>query len=375
MAGADADMVVTFSSRNFDCDGDGVEDLTWRGPDGINVPTYLSEPECGRYYVESSSSLTYDTDRSPAWMYPLDGNRYTVGRDPDHQGGDVWATDAALSIMRHEPDWSGMFLSLPGVDKATHMWGGVDDPGGPVPMTHMRRATAVADEQVGRLMRYLRRSGLLEDTLVVLTSDHGSQPSRKFHGINAAGRGDYNWYYGEAANGDYLDPSPALEPLIDTGTVDVTFQDGAIRTWTVDRTAATKNAAAAAMEELPGVTAVYVRRGDHYARVSHLGRAGMGDKEWAWFREHATQLVNTEAASYGPEVIGLLRDNTSYGAAGDHGGMNRHVQRIPIAFAGAGTSDSDRRAEIRTVDIMPTILRAMGIDLTEPIDGRSYRLR
>jgi hypothetical protein len=375
MGGAGSDMIVTFSSRNYDCDGDGTADLTWRGPDGVNVPTYLSDPECGRFYVESSSDLTYDTDMPPAWMYPLDGNRYTVGRDPEHQGGDVWATDAALSIMRHETDWSGVFLSLPGVDKAAHMWGSIDDPGGPVPMTHMRRATAVADQQVGRVMRYLRRSGQLDDTLVVLTADHGQQPSRSFYGENGPGQGDYNWYWGDAANGDYLDPSPELHPLIATGNVSVTYQDGAIRTWTTDRTAETKNETAAVMEGLPGVTAVYVRRGDHYAKVSSLGRAGMGPREWAWFRAHAKELVNTEAAPYGPEVIGLLRDFTSYGVAGDHGGINRTVQRIPITFAGAGTAATDRHAAIRSVDVVPTVLRAMGIDETHPTDGRAYRLR
>ena len=375
MSGPDSDIVVTFSSRDFECNSDVDPDPSWRGPDGVNVPPYLSNPECGRFYVESSANLAYDTDTSPAWMYPLDGNRYTVGRDPEHPGGDVWATSAALAIMRHEADWSGMFLSLPGIDKAAHMWGGIDDPGGPRPLTHMRRATAVADEQVGRVMRYLRRSGQLDETLVVLTADHGQQPSRHFHGINAAERGDANWYYGVAANGETLDPAPALEPLIDTGNVDVTFQDGAIRTWTVDRTAETKNETAAAMEGLPGVTAVYVRRGDHYAKVSSLGRAGMRPREWVWFREHARELVNTEAAPYGPEVIGLLRDNTSYGVAGDHGGINRTVQRIPITFVGAGTSATDRRGGIRTVDIMPTVMRAMGIEAIAPMDGRAYRIR
>ena len=374
MGGAGSDIIVTFSSRNYDCDGDAVDDLTWRGPDGINVPDYLSDPQCGRFYVESSSDLTYDTDMPPAWMYPLDGNRYTVGRDPEHQGGDVWAADAALKIMRNE-DWSGVLLSLPGVDKAAHMWGSIDDDGGPVPMTHMRRATAVADEQVGRVMRYLRRSGQLDDTLVVLTADHGQQPSRNFHGENGPGQGDYNWYWGDAANGDYLDPSPDLHPLIATGNVSVTYQDGAIRTWTVDRSAQTKAETAAAMADLPDVTAVYIRHGDHFRRVFSVGRDGMGAKEWAWFQEHATELVNTEAAPYGPEVIGLLRDFTSYGVAGDHGGINRTVQQIPITFAGAGTTATDRRAPIRSVDVLPTVLRAMGIAETHPTDGRAYRLR
>ena len=66
------------------------------------MPSYLAKPECGRYYVNSASSLKYDTGKSPAWLYPLDGNRYTVGFDPEHQGGDVWAADAAIATMKNE---------------------------------------------------------------------------------------------------------------------------------------------------------------------------------------------------------------------------------------------------------------------------------
>ncbi len=372
MGGQGSDMIVTFSSRIYDCDGDGTTDLTWRGPDGVNVPGYLANPECGRFYVESSSSIQYDTDQPPAWMYPLDGNRYTVGRDPAHQGGDVWAADAALKIMKREANWSGMLLSLPGLDKAAHMWGGIDDPGGPAPMTHVRRATKVADEQVGRVMTYLRRSGQLDDTLVVLTADHGMQPSRHFYGEDGAGRGDYNWYWGTAVNGEYLDPSAAIEPLIDTGNVDVTFQDGAIRTWLDDRSEQATAEAAEVMEGMPGVTAVWDRVGRHYEKVSHLGRAGMGDLEWAWFQANAQRLVNTAAAPYGPDLIATLRDNSSYGVAGDHGGINRTVQRIPIVFAGAGTTPEDSTAPIRSVDITPTILEILGIEPVQPLDGRPY---
>ena len=42
------------------------------------------------------------------------------------------------------------------------------------------------------------------------------------------------------------------------------------------------------------------------------------------------------AAPYSADVVGLLRDNTSYGVAGDHGGAQQPVQEIPIVFAGAG---------------------------------------
>ncbi len=31
--------------------------------------------------------------------------------------------------MDNDPSWNGIFVTLPGVDKAAHMWGGVNDPG------------------------------------------------------------------------------------------------------------------------------------------------------------------------------------------------------------------------------------------------------
>ena len=48
--------------------------------------------------------------------------------------------------MKNEKKWSGVFVTLPGVDKAAHMWGSVDDPGGSVPMTHLKASAKVADE-------------------------------------------------------------------------------------------------------------------------------------------------------------------------------------------------------------------------------------
>ena len=49
-------------------------------------------------------------------------------------------------------------------------------------------------------------------------------------------------------------------------------------------------------------------------------------------------------------------------------------QQIPIVFAGANLSAKDLRAEVTSVDIMPTILRAMGIKPTYAMDGTAYTL-
>lgn len=377
--GAGSDSIVTFSGRNYDCDGDGVNN--WRGPSGVGVADYLTSPACGRFYVDADPAMTYDTWQSPARMYPLDGNRYTVGHDPAHEGGDVWAADAAIATMQNEDDWSGIFVTLPGVDKSAHMWGGVADRGseGLVeydPMTHITAATRVADQQVGRIVEELRVSGELDNTLVVLTSDHGQVPGINFEGIDdgSADRGYYNWYYGDLANGAYLQPQPALQPLVDTGNLAMTYSDSMVSAWLKDSSARKQAQAARIMAKMPHVSAVWVKRGSRYVRVGPVRWDRMVRSERAWFAAHAQELLNTAAAPYGADVIATLVDDTTYSVAGDHGGVQRRSQQIPIVFAGAGLSSKDISARARSVDIMPTVLAELGIKPTYRLDGRALQL-
>lgn len=375
--GPTADSIITFSSTKT-CNGV----KAWRAPDGVNVPAYISQ-NCGRFWVNSNATnFHYDTWQLPASLYPLDGDRYVTGHDEEHPGGDVWATDAALAVMDHEK-WSGIFLTLPGVDKAAHMWGSVDDKecaGRLVcdPMTHMQQAAATADAQVGRVMDKLRATGQLDNTLVVLTADHGSVPGEKFYGTTdpAVDYGYYNWYYGTYANdGPYLNPPAALKPLIDTGNVAISYSDSMLRVWLKDTSPAKKAQAAATMATLPGVTASWSRNGDHYDLASKVNRALMTHPtENAWFAQHAQELVDTEAAAYGPDIIGTLADDTTYSVAGDHGGTQQRTQQIPIVFAGANLSRVDLQAPVRSVDIMPTVLSAMGITADPGLDGTAYVL-
>lgn len=371
--GPTSDIIVTFSSRNYDCDGDAVNN--WRGPTGVNVPTYLSSPTCGRFYVDSSSSKYYDTNSDPAWMYPLDGDRYTNGYDPDHQGSDVWSADAAIAAMEHE-DWSGVFVSLPGVDKAAHMWGSIDDPGGADPISHLDNATAVADAQIGKIMDYLETSGQLDNTLVVLTADHGSVPGRHFHGINdgTINGGFTNWYYGTGANGTYLKPQPALQPLVATGNLAQGYSDSQLAYWLVDSSKPRLRQAASIVRGMPDVSAVWIRNGNHYDQYGTAFNDRMTQPERKWFHTWAKRLVNTAAGPTGPDIIGTLIDDTTYSVAGDHGGIQRRSQQIPIVFAGAGVGPRDLGGAVRSVDIMPTLLAQLGIAPDAPLDGRAYDL-
>jgi arylsulfatase A-like enzyme len=100
----------------------------------------------------------------------------------------------------------------------------------------------------------------------------------------------------------------------------------------------------------------------------------MSRDEFLWWAHHGQEIVNTMAAPYAADVIGLLHDDTSYGVAGDHGGAQEPVQRIPIVFAGAGVGARDSRYPMRSVDILPTILRQMGIRADARIEGRAVPL-
>lgn len=378
MGGPGADMRITFSGRNYDCDGDGVNN--WRGPTGVNVPSYISGPTCNRYYVNADKALDYGTSTtSPAWMYPVEGNRDVPGTDPAHKGGDPWVTNAAFDVMDNE-DWSGMLLTYGGIDKSGHLWGGLNDVppyAGGDPAVHMANIAKVADRQVGRVMDKLKADGVLDETLVVVTTDHAQQTGTNFYGTDAAGQGNYNWYYGRDADETYEDPQPEIAKLI-AGTdqnVEMSMQDSAIRTWLVDNTSARRKEAADVMATLAGVRASYYRDGDRYRLRWQADRSKFSDSSWAWYRKRGQELVDTMAAAYGPDVIGLLANNTTYGVKGDHGGAQKNVQRIPIMFSGAGVQAGSRRpGAMRSVDILPTILREMGIEPTYQMDGRSYRL-
>ena len=138
-----------------------------------------------------------------------------------------------------------MLLTLGAIDKASHMWGGITDTGrtaGPDDQAHLPFVARTADEQVGRIVARLEEHGQLDETLIVMTTDHAGQPSQHFHGVDEAGRGDFNWYYGTTLNGTFLAPSPSLAPLIATGNVRFTYQDSAIRTWLTDTSEARRSA-------------------------------------------------------------------------------------------------------------------------------------
>ena len=366
----------------------------WRGPEGKNVPAYISSrdpldpSQCGRFYVNSDKSNDYGTKAQwPSWLYPEDGNRLFPGNDPDHLGGDTWAADAAIRMMQSE-NWGGMFVTLGGIDKAGHMWGAQNDVA-PADCTatnalvHVKCAAENADVQLGKLLDAVQAYDAAHGgrTLVVLTADHGATYGASFFGKTGPGDSDSNWYYAPAGvplydggalvtDGTYTHPSPAIAAL-DDGNLQFSYQSTAIETWLKDHSRTKKIQGADRVLAAPGVIASYWHDGDVFRL---RGTNAMTSSERAWWKAHGQELVDSMAASNGPDVIGLLEDRTSYGVYGDHGGAQESVQRVPMVFWSSGMVSRRTPESFRTTDILPTVLKAMGIPLTAHVDGRAHKL-
>jgi hypothetical protein len=377
----------------------------WREPEYANVlpaPAYFNLAPCSRWSTWQAAGAYGTGSILPAKIYPLDGDRFVPGRHPLHVGGDTWSADAAIRVIQNDPTWHGMLVSLGAIDKMGHMWGPEDNvtgpPGSDQLFSHLPFAAKNADMQVGRIVDALKARGLLDDTLIVITADHAAEQGHQFEGRldgfpapNGNGcdpatgsngiRSDCNWYFGRDADEFYVDPSPAVAELRDRLTppggesnLRFSYQDAHVGAWLTDTSREKKREAAAAVLDMPGVIAAYRINGDqdHY-RLAGLNR--MSSRDFAWLARHGGELLDTMAAPYAPDVVGLMTSDVTYGAMGDHGGHTRLTQKIPMVFYGPGVSSKDSGKEIRLVDVTPTILDAMGIDYDRhDFDGRAVNL-
>jgi Type I phosphodiesterase / nucleotide pyrophosphatase len=409
--GATGDIAVRMSSRRSDVTGNwptGCRNLSipgvsgngqWRSPFGKNVPAYLtrSDPSdptlCGRYFVNADKNNHYGTkDAFPSWLYPGEGNRFVPGNDPAHLGGDTWVADAAIEMMQNE-DWSGMFVTMGGIDKAAHMWGAQADDAPQdcstlAGMTHTQCAAENADVQLGKILDAVTAVDAAKGghTLVVLTADHGATYGQHFYGKQTVDAGNSNWYYAPSDLGvwdagtlggldkvNYSIPSPDIAALNADRNVQFSYQSTAIEAWLLDHSPAASKAKAKQMLGMPGVTATYWKNADGTA-FRLQGTNKMTKSERDWWDAHGQELVDTMAADNGPDVVGLLHDRTSYGVYGDHGGAQETVQRVPMVFWSPGMRANTTSESFRTPDVMPTILAAMGIGRTSPTDGLAHSL-
>jgi hypothetical protein len=404
-AASSSDLFVTYGGKLNTKDLPDPSVVPWvgkyRGPDGgVNTPTYILDDN--RFKISTGNNATVDENTplndyyrtdvdKPAYLYSEDG-RMVPGRYASNLGGDDWVADAAIKVIENagkagNPDWSAMHLNFSGIDKIGHMWGGgsVDtienygwDPSTLMAQVHMPWIAKNADEQVGRVMQALVDCGDWDSTLFVVLADHASTWAENAHYVDKSGGANLSWYYdpnATCANTKYgragSNNDTILAPLNATKNLAYSYQSTAIEAWLIDYSWAKKMEEAQAMKGMPDVIATYVKWGDRYKLVS------TGSMTWAersWWASHGQQLVDTMASSTSADVVGLLKDRTSYGAYGDHGGAQKEVQEIPMVFYAKGMKAVKSGAPFRLVDVLPTVLRTMGIKQMAPMDGYGYEL-
>ena len=403
------DIILQIRGSRRTCGTAANPEPQWREPESGNgtPPAFLDVTTggCANRWWTNQAPGAYGTDLlSPANIYPLDTNRFVPGFDPAHIGGDNWSADAAIEVIKNSPSWHGMMVSLGGIDKLGHMWGPEDQgeagaaPGSIAEMRHLPFVAKNADAQVGKIVDALDDKGILDDTLIVITADHAAQTGNSFFGVLAPGvsnpacptappaplltgiRSDCNWYFGEETgtfrDEGYIDPSPAVAALRArlAGNLDFSYQDTQVAAFLHDTSLDKKREAAAAVLDMPGVMASYYINGDQDDYV-RFGTNQMTGHERAWFVQHADELVDTMANNAAPDVVGITRTNVTYGVMGDHGGSQKLVQNIPMVFYGPGVGRKDSNRLIRHVDVLPTILRTMGIAYDpSDLDGAAVKL-
>ena len=390
LAASSSDYWVTFSGRFQTSALPDPTVVPWTGryrmPAG-NVPDYILNDD--RYKISSGNRSTvgpwdyYGTeDATPAWLYPEDG-RYAPGPYAGHRSGDEWVADAAMEVMENE-DWSAIHINFSGIDKIGHMFGGGDvdnvawDPTDLLTEVHMPFQAKNADNQLGKIIAKLKALGQWDETLVVVLADHGATYGENAYYVDAYDGGTQSWYYdpnNQCKNTTYgragYNNEAMLAPLNANGNLAYSYQSTAIEAWLIDQSWAKKVETAKAMKGMPGVIATYIRDGRRYRLHS---TNPMTVAERSWWAPHGQELVNTMAFEGAADVVGLLKDRTCYGIYGDHGGAQKDVQRIPMVMWAKGVQPIVSGAPFRLVDVMPTVLRNMGIPQKARMDGTAYKL-
>ena len=212
------------------------------------------------------------------------------------------------------------------------------------------QAVREADAQFGRLLEWLQESGRAADTDVLVTSDHGYSTIIRTIGIEELLR-EAGFHAGDLPGGVVVAPN-GCSVLFYTHGSDRETTDR-LAAWLMAQPWCGAIVASEAMAGIPGTLPADLV-GDEGSRGPDLAMS---------FRWESTQ---NEAG-----IPGLAYSSGGAPGLGSHGSMSRHEMRN-ILFA---RGPSFKRgvaidAPSGAIDVVPTILKILGIALDEPLDGR-----
>jgi arylsulfatase A-like enzyme len=228
-------------------------------------------------------------------------------------------------------------INLPAGDYYGHRVGGPANP------EVMRKIVQGCDRQLGRLIRALFNRGILDQTLIVVTGDHGMIPNTYRlddtaikKAVNRAG-GDYLFSTGRSACYIWLRNPPAA-PKVAQHLTDT-------------------------IAHAPFAYYQTVESGSYiYHPVARTGTTIEPALEAAY-----QYLLGTFAGPYAPDIVLAFDENTiitttSY-PHGEHSGPTWGSQQVPLVIAGPGVRQGKESSfPARLMDVAPTALTLLGIE-------------
>jgi predicted AlkP superfamily pyrophosphatase or phosphodiesterase len=346
--------------------GDLDRDLRAAGVSSIPLAVKAADPHA--QVVALSSEKVYAADAIGGWAsdYTLyltqsAGNTLVPAAVPGHLPPDDFLALPGLhvsSTLHHLTDWDYLstqmalaalehfrprvlMVNLPGTDVYGHRYGG------PATPSALKQIIAGQDRNIARIVSAYKSAGIIDQTLFVVTSDHGMVPNIRMI---------------DSARFIAATKRAGGQPL---------FQTGGTALDLYVHNAAKAADVSAHILNVPDVSAAYYLSSsdDGYEYLPAPGQKIDAALDGAYH-----YLLNTFAGPSAPTVVAPFRENTLgriYKMRhGDHGGLNWGVQHIPLILSGPGvTPGVVSHHPARLIDIAPTVLRIMGIASPGAMDG------
>ncbi len=252
-----------------------------------------------------------------------------------------FAINAALVLFeKYKP--RGLLINLPETDGLGHKTGGILAP------DQFRELMLATDAHIGRLIDAYRAAGIFDQTLWIITADHGMVP-----------------------NSHVIDPKTLREIARQAGVQG----GGGMNVYLPKPAQAPQLVEALAKKSVDGVLGLYakVKRGDQwFYQPAPTTQANISPA----LNDAYLYLLGTYAGVTSHDAVVMLKENWVIGTdkpntKGEHGSVTWGNQHIPLIISGPGIKPGAvSNAPARLVDLAPTIARGMNLAMTG-MDGVS----
>jgi hypothetical protein len=250
---------------------------------------------------------------------------------------DIWVTDLALKLLaKVRPEV--LMINLAQTDESGHWCMAINDP------EKMGKVVGNADKQIGRVMEAYKKAGMYDNTVFVVTSDHGMTPTM------------------------HVIPQPPIYQLVKKAGTKV--QALAPEFYIYDSSKAADAAENIASAGIAGIKGAYYKSKQSDGSYAYVPTPTTTKQITGDLDKCFRYLSSTEACATSYDILVPQSENWRYviplwsGKAqpSSHETVTWNNQHIPLIIAGPGVKKGlSVDSPARIVDIAPTVLTLMGV--------------